>query len=165
MKRVVWALFASIILSTGCMLAGSLINNGLIEAILAGITGVGWIVAAWRGWNRFGSLTLLIYVVIAGFSIIKGYAPLFLLVGVVIALVGWDLQDFYWRVRRSNLVKNVEDIVPIHLQRLAVIAGIGIAVSCSAALIHTRFSFGVVFVIGFLAIVMTGWVVSMLRNP
>jgi hypothetical protein len=164
MKRITCGLFINILLSTGFLALGSLLKGDIAMSVLVGITGSLWLLAAWRDWKWYASLGLIIYMVVAVYSIISGYSPLFSLVSVVTALVAWDLFDFYWRVKRSVHVKNLGDIAPIHLRRLTVISGIGLATGGVAMLMQFRIGFGIVVVLGLVAIVMTGWVISMLRN-
>ncbi len=129
-----------------------------------GLVGVIWIWAAWRGWSWLASLFFTLYAVSAGVGILRQMDPRLALFGVVFALGAWDLHHFYWRWQPYLSRGGSDEVAHPHLFRLGLIGLVSLLVSELALFTRPRLGFGLVVVVALLAIVMVGWVVSMVRR-
>jgi hypothetical protein len=86
-----------------------------------------------------------------------------MLVGVVLALVAWDLDRFLGRMRAAGRIKDV-GLERHHLWRLLIVAGTGLFLGAVALSVKIRLGFAVVFMLALLAVLGLSRVVGFLRR-
>ena len=107
-------LAGAIVLSMGWFLVGS-VPGGIISLILGGL----WAFAAWRQLRWASLFGFVFYVLVAILGLWLGMPAWSALVGVVAALLAWDLDHFN---RRMSLTPNSPDRIQLerrHLLRLS----------------------------------------------
>ncbi|MDQ3006753.1 MAG: hypothetical protein M3R47_15400, partial [Chloroflexota bacterium] len=62
------------------------------------ILGVIWIVAHWRKYHWFSSVALFITLMAAAYGVWNGFTTIWMLIGALGGLLGWDLSDFARRL-------------------------------------------------------------------
>jgi hypothetical protein len=87
-----------------------------------------------------------------------------MLVGVVVALVAWDLDRFTWRMRAAGRVEGVDALERRHLWRLLIVAGSGLFLGAAALSVKIRLGFVVAFLLAFLAVLGLSRVVGFLQR-
>jgi hypothetical protein len=114
-------ILATLSLATGYALAGFWAFT--IFVIGAGLL---WLSALWRGWRLVISLSIIMVVGTAALGTWLEVSAGWLLFGVVATLAGWDLDDFSYRFGRTERGQGYATLQRIHLQRLAIVAGLGL---------------------------------------
>ena len=69
--------------------------------------GVLWLVAHWRRYYWFSSLALFLAVIAAGYGVWREFPTVWMLLGALGGLLGWDLSDFARRLRFAAPTDNV----------------------------------------------------------
>lgn len=130
------ALVSSIILGTGSLFIGYM---------QAGATGysrwllflpVLWLVAHFRKWYWFSSIALVVIIVAAAYGVWQGFPTVWMLLGAVGGLLGWDLSDF---ARRLSYASPMDDTRPMerrHLERAGIVAALGLGLALASVFIH-----------------------------
>ena len=103
--------------------------------VLLGIT---WILAQWRRLYWFSSVAFLLMVIAAGFGVWQDFPLVWMFLGALGGLLGWDLSDFARRLRYAAPTDNVEDMEKRHLARAGIIAAFGIGLAYLSAVIQVR---------------------------
>lgn len=97
-----------------------------------------WLVAQVRKLYWFSSLALLIVIIAAAYGVWQGFPTVWMLLGSVGALLGWDLSDF---ARRLSYASPMDDTRPMerrHLERLGIVAALGLGLALLSVFIHFR---------------------------
>lgn len=164
MKSLRWVIYLCIVLSSAALLTGAAQAQDTLWAVVTGVGGLFGLWAAWRGAKAAGNVLLLFFALVAAIGILRQMNPQWALIGLVAALAGWDLLHFYWR---WDGVKNQQDgnlLARRHLLRLGALSLIGFVTAEMAILFRTRMGFGLLVLIGMMAIIMVGWVVNLVRR-
>ncbi len=103
--------------------------------------GVFWLVGEVRRWRWSASLGFLSFVATAGYGLWIDLSAGWMLAGAVGALVVWDLSDFHFRVQEAAPEDEVAGMARRHLLRLAIVTGIGLALSLFGMFFRLQFSF------------------------
>ena len=69
---------------------GGAVGYSIWFALLAGL----WLFTHFRKWYWFSSLALLVMIVAAAYGVWLGYPTIWMVLGGVGGLIGWDLSDF-----------------------------------------------------------------------
>jgi hypothetical protein len=128
------------------------------------IAGLLWLAGQWYDRERFTSVGLLLLVGAAAWGVWQGAGAGWMLAGVVAALVAWDLDHFFHQLKRGGQVENVAEIKYSHLQRLFVIAGLGLLLAGVALSIQIELNFGWALVLGLLATASLSWIIGLTRS-
>src|SRR4030095_12941227 len=94
-------LLAIIALAIGYAQAG-VDNYSLWFLLLAAV----WLIAHFRKWYWFSSIALLITIIAAAFGVWNGFPTIWMLLGALGGLLGWDLSDF---ARRLSYAAPMDD--------------------------------------------------------
>ncbi|HUG34180.1 MAG TPA: hypothetical protein VMJ90_05385 [Anaerolineales bacterium] len=98
--------------------------------------GVLWILAHWRKVYWASSLAFLLIVLGAGYGVWNGLTIVWMLLGALGGLLGWDLSDF---ARRLNYAAPTDDIRGMelrHLTRVSVVAMLGLGLAWLSVVIR-----------------------------
>ena len=87
-----------------------------------------------------------------------------MLAGVVVALVAWDLDRFIWRMRAAGRAKDVDVLEQRHLWRLLIVAGAGLFLGAAALSVKIRLGFVGAFLLALLTILGLSRVVGFLQR-
>ncbi|MBN1148041.1 MAG: hypothetical protein JXA78_12355 [Anaerolineales bacterium] len=83
---------------------------------------------------------------------VLGISIIWLILGAHSLLLAWDLQYFTWRMQPAVHIEAEEQAIQRHLGRIAAICALGCVLSLAALLLRLRLGFGVIVLLGLLAI-------------
>jgi len=95
-----------------------------------------WLVAHFRKWYWFSSLALLVTVIAAGYGVWHEIPTVWMLLGAVGGLLGWDLSDFARRLSYAAPMDDTRDLERRHLERVGIVAALGIGLALLSLYIH-----------------------------
>ena len=84
-----------------------------------------WLLAHFRKWYWFSSIALLFVIVSAAYGVWHGYPAVWMLLGAVGGLLGWDLSDFARRLSYASPMDDTRGMERRHLERVAIVAVLG----------------------------------------
>ena len=130
------AMVLSVILGTGSLVYGYS-QMGLANPprwfILLGVL---WLLAHWRKYYWFSSVALFAILIAAAFGVWVEFPTIWMLLGALGGLLGWDLSDF---ARRLNYAAGTDDIVGLerrHLARVGIVAVLGFGLALLSLYVH-----------------------------
>ena len=91
--------------------------------LLAGL----WLFAHFRKWYGFSSLALVVIVLAAAYGVWLQYPAVWMLLGAVGGLLGWDLSDFARRLSYASPMDDTRGMELRHLERVGIVAALGLA--------------------------------------
>lgn len=119
----------SIIFGTGSLVIGysQAGSTDPIRWLIA--MGLFWLVAQWQKWHWVSSLALLIMVIAAAYGIWKEFPAVWMILGALGGLLGWDLSDFARRLRYAAPTDDTQSMERRHLERVAIVAVLGVGLA------------------------------------
>ncbi|HXQ37466.1 MAG TPA: hypothetical protein VN843_25875 [Anaerolineales bacterium] len=130
------AMVLSIILGTGSLAYGYS-QMGLSEnARWFVLLGIIWLLAHWRKYYWFSSVALFVTLIAAAFGVWVEFSTMWMLLGALGGLLGWDLSDF---ARRLSYAASTDDIVGMerrHLARVGIVAALGFGLALLSLYVH-----------------------------
>lgn len=100
------------------------------------VVGALWLAAHFRKWYWFSSIALVVMLVAAAYGVWQNFPVVWMLLGAVGALLGWDLSDF---ARRLSYASPMDDIRPMerrHLERVGIVAALGLGLALLSVVIR-----------------------------
>jgi len=132
------AMVISIIVST-VSLAYAYSQMGFVTPAVGIILfGVAWFAAHWRKLYWFSSVALFVTIFAAGYGVWRDFPTVWMLLGALGGLLGWDLSDFAMRLRYAAPTDDVEDMERRHLARVGVVALLGGVLAYLSVVIQIR---------------------------
>ena len=119
------AMVLSIILGTGSLVYGYAQAGYDAPVRWMVLMGIVWLLANWRRLYWFSSIALFLAIFAAAFGIWRDLSALWMMLGALGALLGWDLSDFARRLRYAAPTDDVRDMERRHLARVGVVALLG----------------------------------------
>ena len=95
-----------------------------------------WIFLHFREWYWFSSIALLIMIVAAAYGVWLGYPTVWMVLGAVGGLVGWDLSDFARRLSYASPMDDIRTLERRHLERVGIVAALGLGLALLSTVIH-----------------------------
>jgi hypothetical protein len=95
-----------------------------------------WLLAHFRKYYWFSSIALLITVVAAAYGVWREYPTVWMLLGAVGGLLGWDLSDFARRLSYAAPMDDTRSMERHHLERVGIIAVLGAGLALLSVYIH-----------------------------
>lgn len=146
------ALILSILLGTASLAVGygqggeALYSRGFL--LLAVI----WLVAHFRKWYWFSSIALIVVIGAAAYGVWREFPTVWLLLGALGGLLGWDLSDFAQRLSYAAPMDDTRTLERRHLERVAIVAALGVGLALLSVYIRiNRLAFEVAVVLLLLA--------------
>ena len=102
------------------------------------LLGILWLGAQWRRVYWFSSVAFFLVIVAAAFGVWREFPPVWMLLGALGGLLGWDLSDFARRLRYAAPEDDVETLERRHLARVGVVAVLGLGLAYLSAVIQVR---------------------------
>ena len=159
-----WLLPVGTVLAAAALATGYGLNGSWGGAVVALVVGAVWLAGQWRRWGWVASVALVLLIGVAAVGLGGGVGGGWMLVGVVVALVAWDLDRFAWRMRVAGYVEGVDALERRHLRRLLIVAGAGLLLGAVALSVKIRLGFAVAFLLAFLAVLGLSQVVRFLQR-
>ncbi|HEY46721.1 MAG: hypothetical protein AMJ88_08215 [Anaerolineae bacterium SM23_ 63] len=110
------------------------------------------------------SLELLLFVGLAAIGLWQGLPFGLMLLGMIAALIAWDIESFHQRMEVAERVDYREALERKYLQRLLIIEGSGALLAVAAVSLTVTFSFGSALLLGLLAVIGLSRTIGFLRR-
>ena len=123
------ALVLSIILGSGSLAYGYSQMGLANPARWFVVLGILWLLAHWRKYYWFSSLALFVILIAAAFGVWVEFPTIWMLLGALGGLLGWDLSDFARRLSYASLTDDVVGMERRHLGRVGIVAALGFALA------------------------------------
>ena len=95
-----------------------------------------WLLAHFRKWYWFSSIALLITVFAAAYGVWHEYPTVWMLLGAVGGLIGWDLSDFARRLSYASPMDDTRSMERRHLERVGIVAALGVGLALLSLYVH-----------------------------
>ena len=102
------------------------------------LLGIVWVLAHWRRLYWFSSVALLLMIFAAGFGVWRDFPAVWMIIGVLGGLLGWDLSDFAMRLRYAAPTDDVQSMERSHLGRVGIVTALGLGLAYLSTVIHVR---------------------------
>jgi hypothetical protein len=130
---VISIFLGTISLSIGYSQAG-IVGYSLWFFLLA----VAWFVSHFRKWYWFSSIALLLIVFAAAYGVWREAPTVWMLLGALGGLLGWDLSDFARRLSYASPMDDTRSMERLHLERVGIVAGLGFGLAILSAIIRVE---------------------------
>lgn len=130
------AFILSVILGTGSLAYGYSQMGLTNQARWFLILGTIWLLANWRKYYWFSSVALFVILIAAAFGVWVEFPTIWMLLGALGGLLGWDLSDF---ARRLSYAASTDDTIGMerrHLARVGIVAALGFGLALLSLYIH-----------------------------
>lgn len=128
----------SIVLGTGSLAYGYLQAGSTVAARWFLILGIVWLFAHWRKHYWFSSVALFITLFAAAFGVWNEFLTIWMLLGALGGLLGWDLSDFARRLSYASLTDDIAGMERLHLTRVGIVAALGLGLALLSLYIHIQ---------------------------
>jgi hypothetical protein len=147
------------VLALGFGLSGLWVGTVAVLAV-----GALWLVGQLRGLPWASSAALALQSAAAAVAVLIAVGGGWPVLGLVTALVAWDLDQFVQRMRAAGRVDDARGQERRHIRRLLVVAGIGGLLGAIGLGIEVRLSFGMALLLAALATLGLSAAISFLRR-
>jgi hypothetical protein len=163
--RPIPLLYSAITLAAGAGAAGYWLAGYWTGGLVVVVWSAFWVISIVRQGFRFSSLALVGYAVLVLNAFNAGAQPIFLLLMLVAALAGWDLEFLAVRLLEVKEPDVAEEIATGHIQRLGLTLAMGLVVAGAALLFQFQASFWVALLIAALAAIGLSRLIALIRQP
>ena len=132
------ALIISIILGTASLAIGYSQMGFADPARWFLLLGALWLAAHWRKLYWFSSVGLLITIIAAAYGVWNQFPIVWMLLGALGGLLGWDLSDFARRLGYASPMDDTRGMERRHLERVGIVAALGLGLALMSVFIHIR---------------------------
>lgn len=130
------ALVLSILLGSGSLAIGYLQAGAAEYARWFFVLALLWLVAHFRKWYWCSSIALLLIILAAAYGVWHEFSVVWMLLGAVGGLLGWDLSDFARRLSYASPMDDTRSMELRHLERVGIVAALGFGLAGLSVLIH-----------------------------
>ena len=102
------------------------------------LLGVVWLAAHWRKYYWFSSVALFLTLIAAAYGVWREFPTIWMLLGALGGLLGWDLSDFARRLSYAASTDDVKGMERRHLARVGVVAALGFGLALLSLFIQVR---------------------------
>lgn len=95
-----------------------------------------WIIAHFRKWYWFSSIALLITLSAAAYGVWREFPAVWMVLGALGGLLGWDLSDFSRRLSYAAPMDDTRGMERRHLERVGIVAALGFGLALISLYIH-----------------------------
>jgi hypothetical protein len=134
----VTAMILSIVIGTGSLAFGYWQAGRTDPARWFVLLGILWLAAHFRKLYWFSGLGLFLIVFGAGYGVWLELPPIWMLLGALGGLLGWDLSDFVARLRFAAPTDDIKGMERSHLGRVGVVAALGLGLAYLGTVIQIR---------------------------
>ena len=132
------AMVLSIMLGVGSLVVGysqAGFTNPVPWFIVLGIV---WLVSRWQRWHWFASLAMLVMVAAAAYGVWKEFPTVWMILGALGSLLGWDLADFARRLSYAAPTDDIRGMERRHLERVGIVAALGLELALLSLYVHVQ---------------------------
>lgn len=146
------ALILSILLGTASLAMGYGQGGETAYAGWFLLLAVLWLVAHFRRLYWFSSIALILTIGAAAYGVWREFPTVWMLLGALGSLLGWDLSDFARRLSYAAPMDDTRGMERRHLERVAIVAALGVSLALLSVYIRiNRLAFEVAVVLLLLA--------------
>lgn len=156
--------FGAVTLATLILVLVYLFEGRVDLAALAVTVSLIWLTGIWRGWAWSAYLGFVALLGVAALGAGLGMLPMGMLVAVIATLIAWDLHRFLFRVGSADYVIDELNLQRIHLNRLAIVAGVGLALGILALTIELNLGLGWIILMGLIVAIGLSWIVGFVKR-
>ncbi len=95
-----------------------------------------WLITHFRKAYWFSSIALLAVIIAAAYGVWYGFPTVWMLLGAVGGLLGWDLSDFARRLSYASPMDDTRSMEQRHLERVGIVAALGLGLALLSVFIH-----------------------------
>jgi hypothetical protein len=132
------ALLLSILLGTVALVIGYLQAGVSDYTIWFFLLAVIWLVTHFRKWYWFSSIALLIILVAAAYGVWREFPTVWMLLGALGGLLGWDLSDFARRLSYASPMDDTRSMERLHMERVGIVAALGFGLAILSVVIRVE---------------------------
>ena len=155
---------ASTILAAAVLAVGYGVNGLWVGALVCLALGDLWLLAQRRAWGWGASVVLVFLTGLAAIGVWLNVSPDWMLVGAVIVLCTWDLDHFVQRMSEAGHVEGALELERSHLQRLLLVALLGLLLGAIALRIKITLGFGAALLLALLAVLALSRAIQAMRR-
>ncbi len=100
------------------------------------LLGIVWILSHWRKYYWVSSLAFFLTMLGAGYGVWNSLPTIWMLLGALGGLLGWDLADFARRLSYAAPTDDVQGMERRHLARVGVVAALGFGIALLSLVIR-----------------------------
>jgi hypothetical protein len=97
-----------------------------------------WLIAHFRKWYWFSSIALLVIIMAAAFGVWQEFSTVWMLLGALGGLLGWDLSDFARRLSYAAPMDDTRGMERLHMERVGIVAVLGLGLALLSVFIHIQ---------------------------
>jgi hypothetical protein len=131
-------LILSILLGTVSLAIGYLQAGASNYSVWFLLLGAIWLITHFRKWYWFSSLALLVIVFGAAYGVWREFATVWMLLGALGGLLGWDLSDFARRLGYASPMDDTRGIERLHMERVGIVAALGFGLALLSVMIRVE---------------------------
>ncbi len=132
------ALILSILLGTVSLAIGYSQGGASNYSLWFLLLGAVWLVTHFRKWYWFSSIILLLIVFAAAYGVWREFPTVWMLLGALGGLLGWDLSDFARRLSYASPMDDTRGMERLHLERVGIVAVLGFGLAILSVIIHVE---------------------------
>jgi hypothetical protein len=138
LKLTLVAFILTVLLGTGSLAYGYL-QAGLVGPVRWFVLlGIIWLLAHWRKLYWFSALGLFLTLTGAAAGVWLQFPAIWMLLGALGGLLGWDLSDFARRLSYAAPTDDVRGMERRHLERVGIVAALGFGLALLSLFVHIR---------------------------
>jgi hypothetical protein len=97
-----------------------------------------WLVTHFRKWYWFSSVALILMIFAAAYGVWSQFPTVWMLLGAVGCLLGWDLSDFARRLSYASPMDDTRGMERRHLERVGIVAALGLGLAILSVVIRVE---------------------------
>lgn len=132
------ALILSILLGTISLAIGYWQGGASNYSLWFLMLGAIWLITHFRKWYWFSSIALLLMVFAAAYGVWRGFGTVWMLLGALGGLLGWDLSDFARRLSYASPMDDTRSMERLHLERVGIVTALGFGLAILSLVIHVQ---------------------------
>ena len=132
------ALVLSILLGTVSLAIGYLQAGVSGYSLWFFLLAVLWFVTHFRKLYWFSSIALLILVFAAAYGVWREFPTVWMLLGALGGLLGWDLSDFARRLSYASPMDDTRTMERLHMERVGIVAALGFGLAVLSVIVHVE---------------------------
>jgi hypothetical protein len=123
-----------------------------------------WLLGQWRGLGWTSSALLVLQTAAAAVATLSAVGDGWSVLGLVAALVAWDLDQFSQRMGTAGRVDDAAGLERRHIRCVLIVAGIGSLLGIVALSLQVRLSFGLALLLAVMMMLCLSLVIGFLRR-
>src|SRR6185503_4232415 len=102
------------------------------------LVAVVWVITHFRKWYWFSSVVRLIIILAAAVGVWSEFPTVWMLLGALGGLLGWDLSDFARRLSYAATMDDTRGMERFHMERVGIVSALGLGLALLSVFIHIQ---------------------------